>query len=93
MTEPEPDIRAEGEHVYLATLTASDGSRSEHRVEVPTDLLDAWGLDISGEPPLVRAAVELLQARHDRLPDEFVITAPQVAYDGFLDQLELTLGD
>ncbi len=86
----EPDIRAEDEHVYRVVLPAEDGT-SEHVATVPAELLDEWGLDLTHEPPLVRAAVELLGRHHDRLPARFTITDPSVAYDGFLDELRLAI--
>ena len=86
------DIRAEDEHVYAVTL-ATDDTPSEHRVEIPTELLDEWGMTLTDEPPLVRAAVELLEKHHQSLPPRFAITDPGVAYDGFLNELRLTLNE
>ncbi len=86
-----PDIRAEDEHVYRVTLPTEDGEATEHQVTVPTELLDEWGLDLTHEPPLARAAVELLDRHHERLPSRFTITDASVAYDGFLDELRLAI--
>lgn len=94
----EPDIRVVGPHVYAVDVTTgddrtvSDRPVSEHTVRVPADLSEAWGVDLTGEPPLVRAAVELLVARHGAsLPGDFTLTDPVVAYEGFLDELRLRL--
>ena len=88
----ELDIRAEDEHVYRVTLSTDD-SPSEHTVEIPTALLDEWGMTLTDEPPLVRAAVELLEKHHESLPARFAITDPGVAYEGFLHDLRLALNE
>jgi hypothetical protein len=88
----EIDIRVEDEHVYTFTLTGDDGE-SEHRIEIPTTLLDEWGMSLTDEPPLVRAAVELLEKHHQSLPARFAVTDPAVAYEGFLDDLRLAINE
>ncbi len=88
----EIDIRAEDEHVYSVTL-GDDDNESEHRVEIPTTLLDEWGMSLTDEPPLVRAAVELLEKHHQSLPARFAITDPVVAYEGFLGDLRLSISE
>ncbi len=88
----EPDIRAVGEHVYDVTLSTDAGATSEHTVTVTQAMLQDWGIGLTGEPPLVRAAVQLLLEHHgDQLPPEFSINDPAVVYDGYLDQLRLAL--
>ncbi len=88
----EPDIRAVGEHVYDVTISTDEGATSEHTVRVTQDVLEDWGIGLTGEPPLVRAAVQLLLEHHgDQLPAEFSINDPAVVYDGYLDQLRLAL--
>lgn len=89
----EPDIRVVDAHVYAVDVTTGDDRTvSEHVVRVPADLSESWGVDLTGEPPLVRAAVELLVAHHGAaLPDDFTLTDEGVAYDGFLDELRLRL--
>lgn len=89
----EPDIRADDEHVYRVTLTADGGRETEHQVEIPTTLLDEWGMSLTDEPPLVRAAIELLEKHHGSLPARFTITDPAVVYEGFLDELRLAVND
>ncbi len=87
-----PDIRAVGEHVYDVTISRDEDTSSEHTVRVPHEVLQGWGIGLTGEPPLVRAAVQLLIEHHgDQLPAEFNINDPAVAYDGYLDQLRLAL--
>jgi hypothetical protein len=88
-----PDIRAVDEHVYAVGVTRDDDrTLSEHTVRVPDDLIASWGTGLTEEPPLVRAAMELLVQRHGAaLPAEFSLTDPAVAYDGFLDELRLRL--
>ena len=86
----EPDIRVVDEHVYAVDVTREDGNRpvSEHTVRVPADLSESWGIDLTHEPPLVRAALELLVDHHGAdLPADFTLTDAGVAYEGFLDQL------
>ncbi len=84
----EPDIRVLDEHVYAVDVTRDDETVSAHTVRVPAELTQGWGIDLPSEPPLVRAAVELLVEHHGSdLPDDFTLTDDAVAYDGFLDQL------
>ena len=90
----EPDIRVVDEHVYAVDVTREDGDEtvSEHTVRVPADLSESWGVDLTHEPPLVRAALELLVDHLvSDLPDDFTLTYADVAYDGLLDQLRVRL--
>ncbi len=88
----EPDIRVVDAHVYAVDVTRDDRTVSTHTVRVPADLSESWGIDLTDEPPLVRAAVELLVAHHGAsLPDDLTLTDESVAYDGFLDELRLRL--
>ena len=89
----EPDIRVVDAHVYAVDVTRGDDRTvSTHTVRVPADLSESWGVDLTGEPPLVRAAMELLVAHHGAtLPDDFTLTDEGVAYDGFLEQVRLRL--
>lgn len=88
-----PDIRAVDEHVYAVGVTRDDDRTiSEHTVRVPADLIEAWGTGLTEEPPLVRAAMELLLEQHGAdLPADFTLTDDAVAYEGFLDQLRQRL--
>jgi len=84
----EPDIRVVDEHVYAVDVTRDDETVSEHTVRVPAELVQEWGVDLPSEPPLLRAAVELLVDHHgSHLPADFTLTDPEVVYDGFLEQL------
>ena len=57
--------RAVDEHVYAVGVTRDDDRTvSEHTVRVPADLIEAWGTGLTEEPPLVRAAMELLVEHH-----------------------------
>ena len=90
----EPDIRVVDEHVYAVDVTREDvdDAVSEHTVRVPADLSESWGVDLTHEPPLVRAALELLVDHHGAdLPADFTLTDAAVLYDGFLDQLRARL--
>lgn len=90
----EPDIRVVDEHVYAVDVVREDGDEtvSEHTVRVPADLSESWGIDLTHEPPLVRAALELLVDHHGAdLPADFALTDADVAYEGFLEQLRLRL--
>lgn len=84
----EPQIRVLDEHVYALDVTRDDETVSAHTMRVPAELTQEWGIDLTSEPPLVRAAVELLVEHHgSHLPDDFTLTDDAVAYDGFLGQL------
>ena len=88
----EPDIRVLDPHVYAVAVTRDDETVSEHTVRVPAELSESWGGDHTGEPPLVRAALELLVDHHGAaLPADFTLTDAEVVYDGFLEQLRLRL--
>jgi len=87
------DIRADGEHRYLAEVTDEDGASSEYTVEVPESLLDELNLEPADEPLLVRSALELLLAKHgEALGNSFGLDEAVRAYPGFLDELRAAAG-
>lgn len=59
-TSPGIDLVADGEHRYLATLRASDGTLSEHVVTSDAALLERVAVADAQEPLLVRRVVEVL---------------------------------
>jgi hypothetical protein len=60
---PDLDIRAAGAHRYDATVTAEDGTSTEHTVHVPPELLVELGVAEAQEPLLVRASLLYLLER------------------------------
>jgi hypothetical protein len=60
---PEIDIKAADEHAYDVTVTADDGSRTDHSVHVSPAWLAALGLSAAQEPVLVRASMIFLLER------------------------------
>jgi hypothetical protein len=60
---PDLDIRAAGAHRYDATVTAEDGTPTEHTVHVPPELLVELGVTEAQEPLLVRASLLYLLER------------------------------
>ncbi|MFB9377441.1 hypothetical protein ACFFKU_14815 [Kineococcus gynurae] len=59
-TGPDVDVRADGEHRYVAALIRSTGDESRHEVRSDADLLAELGLTAAEEPFLVRRVLELL---------------------------------
>jgi hypothetical protein len=60
---PEIDINAADEHTYDVTVTADDGSRTEHTVHVSPAWSAGLGLSAAQEPALVRASMVYLLER------------------------------
>jgi hypothetical protein len=60
---PDLDIRAAGAQRYDATVTAEDGTQTEHTVHVPPELLVELGVTEAQEPLLVRASLLYLLER------------------------------
>ena len=60
---PDLDITASDEHVYEVTITADDGSESQHCVTVSERFLTDHGLAAAQEPVLVRASMQYLLER------------------------------
>jgi len=87
------DIRADGEHRYLAGLTTDDGTTNEYVVEVPEALLTDLNLEAADEPTLVRTALELLLERPgSQLPRTFSLDDADAAYAGFAEELRAAAG-
>lgn len=87
------DIRADGEHRYLVSVTADDGSTTEYTVEVPQSLVDELNLEAPDEPAMVRTALDLLLERSGAaLGTTFCLDDAEIAYPGFLDQLRAAAG-
>jgi hypothetical protein len=57
---PELDINASDEHVYDVTVTADDGTVTQHCVSVSETFLADHGLAASQEPALVRSSMQYL---------------------------------
>lgn len=78
---PDLDITASDANAYDVTITADDGSTTEHRVQVTEDLLARLGLTPAQEPALVRGTMLYLL---DRLP------ASSLGADIVLDEVART---
>ena len=60
---PDLDITAADQHTYDVTITADDGSRTDHTVHVSPAWLAGLGLSAAQEPVLVRASMLYLLER------------------------------
>ncbi|NIZ92640.1 hypothetical protein [Kineococcus rubinsiae] len=59
------DVRADGEHRYLAAITTAAGRRTEHVVASDPQLLEELRMTAAEEPFLVRQVVDLLARAAD----------------------------
>ena len=73
------DVRADGEHRYVATTASPDGTGTlEHAVLSAPDLLADLGLGPVEEPLLVRRALEQLVRTTQRGPGQPRAALPEV---------------
>jgi hypothetical protein len=59
------DVRADGEHRYLAAITTTGGRRTEHVVALDAQLLAELQVTAAEEPFLVRQVLDVLARAAD----------------------------
>ena len=87
------EVNAIGDHQYGVEVTEGESTTS-HRVTVPADLLERWGVGADGEEAVVRESVAFLLEREPAgsIMSEFSLSVISQYFPEYEEELPRRLG-